>query len=245
MNIYHKIALITSGVLLSFVAIKVPTQAATFFEIGDAGDTLNNAQVASGLGGESLDRIEGRLESTNDQDYFRFFWGGVGMLQIETGPYFNTSFPANTFPAFQLFNPSNSLVGGYFIGAITLEVGDIGGSGISLMFGSAQFNFHYLSAGEYVLKVDGTGQANEPKPIYEGDYAIRLSGAEFIPSPPIPASQPVPEPGTLVSTLVAGGIGWLMKRKKASVKRRKLNSVPADTITQNKPLGFPSTSTYR
>jgi len=244
MNIYHKLAITTSGTLLSFAAIIVPTQAATFFEVGDAGDTFNNAQVVSGLGGGSLNRIEGRLDSTKDQDYFRFLWGGLGMLQIETGPYFNTSFPSNTFPAFQLFTASNSLVGGYFMGAITLEVGDIGGSSISWMSGSAQFNFHYLSPGEYVLKVDGTGQANEPKPMYEGNYAIRLSGAEFIPSQSVPESQPVPEPGTLVSTLIAGGLGWFMKRKNASVKRRKLKSVPADTITQNKPPCCHSTSTY-
>jgi hypothetical protein len=54
------------------------------------------------LGNNLLDRIEGSLTSTQDKDYFRFSFGGIGIFSIETGPYFNMLFPANTFPAFQL-----------------------------------------------------------------------------------------------------------------------------------------------
>jgi hypothetical protein len=60
------------------------------------------------LGNNLLDRIEGSLTSTQDKDYFRFSFGGIGIFSIETGPYFNMLFPANTFPAFQLFNSNSS-----------------------------------------------------------------------------------------------------------------------------------------
>lgn len=211
-NIYPKLAITTTIAGMSLVAIKIPVQAVTFFEIDDAGNTFNSAQTVSGVGNNLLEIIEGSLTSTQDKDYFRFSFDGIGMLAIETGPYFNNPFPSNTFPAFQLFNNDSSLMGGYFMGDFTWGVGNISGSGISYTSGSAQVKFNNLSAGEYVLKVDGTGQFNHRNPIHEGNYAVRLSGAEFIPSQP----QSVPEPITPVSILIAGGIGWLMKKQKAS-----------------------------
>ena len=225
MRIYEKLAIISTSAVLSFAAINAPVQATTFFEVGDAGDTFNNAQVVSCLGGASIDGIEGRLDLRNDNDYFRFFFGGGGVLKIETGPYFNTGFPFNPFPAFQLFNTNNSLVGGYFDGDFTFGVGDISGSFIAFYGGRSELNFRNLSAGEYVLKVDGTGQTNAPKPVYEGDYSIKLSGAEFIRDQPCPEpstlpQQSVPEPSTLVGMIVAGGIGWLMKMKISGLGRK-------------------------
>lgn len=211
-NIYPKIAITTSLIGMSLVAIKMPTQAATFFEIDDAGNTFNSAQTVSGLGNSLLDIIEGSLTSTQDKDYFRFSFGGIGILAIETGPYFNMPFPANTFPAFQLFNSNYSLMGGYFMGDFTWGIGNISGSRISYTSGIAKVNFNNLPAGEYVLKVDGTGQFNHRNPIHQGNYAVRLSGAEFIPSQP----QSVPEPSTSVGVLIAGGIGWQMKKKRVS-----------------------------
>jgi hypothetical protein len=197
---------------MSLVAIKVPAQAATFFEIDDAGNTFNSAQTVSGVGNNLLDRIEGSLTSTQDNDYFRFYFGGIGVLAIETGPYFNMPFPSNTFPAFQFFNSNYSLMGGYFMGDLTWGQGNIAGSRISYISGITQVNFNNLSAGEYVLKVDGTGQFNNHNPIHEGNYTVRLSGAEVIPSQP----QSVPEPSTPVGILIASGIGWLIKNKRAS-----------------------------
>lgn len=209
MNIYLKLAIATTITEISLAYIKIPTQAATFFEIDDASNTFYSAQVVSGMGNNWLDKIEGNLISPQDNDYFRFYFGGVGVLAIETGPYFNQPFPSNTFPAFQLFNTNNSLIGGYFKGEFTLGIGNIGGSRISYISGISQMNFNNLSAGEYVLKIDGTGQFNNRNPIYEGKYAVNLSGAEFIPSQP----QPIPEPSTPIGLLIAGGIGWLMKKR--------------------------------
>jgi hypothetical protein len=211
-NIYETLAIATVGSVFSFAAMTVSARSATFFEVGDAGDTFDKAQIITGVSGEALTSIEGKLTSTQDKDYFRFFFGGVGLLTVETGPYFNTPFPSNTFPAYELFNASNSLVGGYFQGEFTVGLGNMQGSSI-VFDGNTQLIFSYLSAGEYVLKVDGTGQYNNQKPIYEGDYAIRLSGAEVIPD------QSIPEPSTFVGTVIAAGIGWLIK-KKASAKTR-------------------------
>lgn len=211
-NIYPKLAITTTIAGMSLVAIKIPAQAVTFFEIDDAGNTFNSAQTVSGLDNNLLDIIEGNLKSAQDKDYFRFPFGGIGILAIETGPYFNRPFPSNTFPAFQLFNSNYSLMGGYFMGDFTWGVGNISGSGISYTSGIAKVKFNNLSAGEYVLKVDGTGQFNHRNPVHEGNYAVRLSGAEFIHSQP----QSVPEPSTPVGILMAGGIGWLIKKQKAS-----------------------------
>jgi hypothetical protein len=98
-------------------------------------------------------------------------------------------------------------VGGYFEGDFTFGIGDIPGSSLNFVEGVAELNFSNLLAGEYVLKVDGTGQANNPKPIYEGNYTISLSDAEFLPS------QPVPEPSTLVGIVIASSISWLVKKR--------------------------------
>lgn len=212
MNIYTKLAINTTLIGMSLAVIKMPTQAATFFEIDDAGNTFNSAQTVSGLDNNLLDIIEGNLKSAQDKDYFRFSFGGIGILAIETGPYFNMPFPSNTFPAFQLFNSNYSLMGGYFMGDFTWGGGNISGSRISYSSGIAQVKFNNLSAGEYVLKVDGTGQFNNHNPIHEGNYSVRLSGAEVIPSQP----QSVPEPITSVGVLIAGGIGWRMKKKRVS-----------------------------
>lgn len=215
MNSYLKISIATTLTGISFWFIKIPAQAATFFEIDDAGNTFNSAQPVSGLDNKFLERIEGNITSKQDNDYFRFYFSGIGILAIETGPYFNMPFPVNTFPAFQLFNSNCSLMGGYFMGNFTWGLGNIAGSKISYTSGISQVNFNNLSAGEYVLKIDGTGQYNNRQPIHEGNYAVRLSGAEFIPSQP----QSVPEPSTPVGILIAGGIGWLMKKKRASCSK--------------------------
>ena len=214
-NIYPKLAITTTITGMTLVAIKIPAQAVTFFEIDDAGNTFKSAQVVRGVGNNLLDRIEASLTSTQDNDYFRFYFSGIGILAIETGPYFNRPFPSNTFPAFQLFNSNCSLMGGYLMGDFTWGLGNIAGSQISYTSGISQVNFNNLSAGEYVLKIDGTGQYNNRQPIHEGKYAVRLSGAEFIPSQP----QSVPEPSTPVGILIAGGIGWLMKKKRASCSK--------------------------
>lgn len=209
MNIYPKLVIATTITGISFLFINISVQAATFFEIDDAGNTFNSAQLVSGVGNNLFDRIEGSLTSTQDNDYFRFFLGEIGFLSIETGPYFNKPFPSNTFPAFQLFNSNYDLMGGYFMGDFTWGVGNIAGSRISYSSGIAQVKFNNLSAGEYVLKVDGTGQFNHQNPIHEGNYVVRLSGAEFIPSQP----QSVPESSTPIGILIAGGISWLMKKR--------------------------------
>ena len=215
MNNYLKISIATTLTGISFWFIKIPAQAATFFELDDAGNTFNSAQAVSGLDNNFLERIEGNITSKQDNDYFRFYFSGIGILAIETGPYFNMPFPVNTFPAFQLFNSNCSLMGGYFMGNFTWGLGNIAGSQISYTSGISQVNFNNLSAGEYVLKIDGTGQYNNRQPIHEGNYAVRLSGAEFIPSQP----QSIPEPSTPVGILIAGGLGWLMKKKRASCSK--------------------------
>lgn len=210
MSIYRKLASAIIGTILGIATNNTTVAAATFFEIGDAGDTFNSAQVVRGWESNSLNWIEGSLSSTHDNDYFRFAFGGVGVLTIQTGPYFNTPFPWNQFPAFQLFNAQDSLVGGYSGGSLTFGLGDMAGSSIFFIPGMSQFNFSNLSAGEYVLKVNGMAQINTQESVYEGDYSIKLVDAEFISN----SEQPVPEPSTLLGMIVAGGIGWLMHTKR-------------------------------
>jgi len=208
MKFAEKLTITIAGIAILTSTEISSVRAATFFESGDAGDTFDNAQAVSGTNEESLDKIEGTLESTTDKDYFRFLFDKFGNLTIKTGPYFNTPFPSNTFPAFELFNANNTLVGGYFEGDITFGIGGLPDIfEISFVEGVAELTFRNLLAGEYVLKVDGTGQANDPKPIYEGNYTISLSEAEFLPS------QPVPEPSSLVGIVIASSISWLVKKK--------------------------------
>lgn len=207
MKFAEKLTIAVAGIAI-FTGTEISSaKAATFFESGDAGDTFDNAQAVSGSNEESLNKIEGTLESTKDKDFFRFFFDKIGNLTIQTGPYSNTPFPSNTFPAFQLFNANNNLVGGYFEGNFTFGIGNLPSSSINFVDGVAELNFSDLLAGEYVLKVDGTGQVNDPKPIYEGNYTISLSDAKFLPS------QPVPEPSSLVGIVIASSISWLVKKR--------------------------------
>ena len=110
MNIFYKFAFAAFG--LATVFYTQSSQAAVFSEIGDAGDTFGTAQIVSGSARQSLDSIEGNLSSLQDNDFFRFFYGGTGNLTIETGPYTNTPFPTNTFPGFELLSATGISLGG-------------------------------------------------------------------------------------------------------------------------------------
>jgi hypothetical protein len=86
MKFAEKLTIAIAGIAI-FTGTEISSaRAATFFESGDAGNTFDTAQAVSGSNEESLDKIEGTLESTRDKDYFRFFFNNIGNLTIKTGP---------------------------------------------------------------------------------------------------------------------------------------------------------------
>jgi hypothetical protein len=200
MNIFHKFAIAAFG--LATVFYTQPSQAAVFSEVGDAGDIFGNAQIVSGAAGQSLNTIEGNLSSLQDNDFFRFFYGGTGNLTIATGPYTNTPFPTNTFPGFELLSGTGTSLGGAAESNNPAPLGNqafIVGGNINYA-GTSLINYANLSVGEYVLRIDGTGQANLNQPRYIGNYSVRLQGgAQFI--------QAVPEPTSILSLLAVAVMG--------------------------------------
>ncbi|MBR8832628.1 MAG: hypothetical protein DSM106950_00930 [Stigonema ocellatum SAG 48.90 = DSM 106950] len=201
MNHFHKLVSVTFA--LATVLFNQPSQAAVYSEVGEAGDTFDTAQLVLGTAGESLDAIAGNLLSSQDNDFFRFFYDGTGNLSIRTGPYTNTPFPTNTFPGFELFSDNGVSLGGAGESLNPSPFGNkdfvAGNSSIVYQSGVSLVNYQNLPIGEYVLRVDGSGQFNSGKPRYVGNYSVSLQGAaQFI--------EQVPEPTSILSLLAVSAI---------------------------------------
>lgn len=201
MNLFQKFAIAAFG--LATVFYSQSSQAAVFSEVGDAGNIFGNAQIVSGSAGQSLDTIEGNLSSLQDNDFFRFLYGGTGNLTIATGPYTNTPVPTNTFPGFELLSGTGTSLGGAAQSNNPAPFGNqafiVSGS-IIYAPGTSIINYANLPVGEYVLRIDGSGQVNSGQPRYVGNYSVRLQGgAQFI--------QAVPEPTSILSLLAVAAMG--------------------------------------
>lgn len=268
MNIYQTLAIATTGTVLGFATMIAPAESATFFEVGDAGNSFYDAQVLTGASGEPVSQIQGALLDWvfGESDYFRFLFSGDGTLSIATNSYrtMPSSPPSGalySLPSLQLYYVAYSeppmsfmyptygvLMGGYYRGAFTTPTGDYFsgssgtgsfaggmGSSFSAFFGTGgQLIFSNLPAGEYVLQVDSRGAPGSgyyggwsQRASYIGSYDISLSGAEAIAEQPIPEpssnvdsvitpDESVPEPTTMVGTIIAAGVGWLMKKNISS-----------------------------
>lgn len=204
-NLFNQSASKMKGIVISgftglcLVVGSTSSYAATFSEIGDAGDTFDTAQITSGPAGEALTTINGNLSFhieefiedfgetvvfLLDNDFFRFLYTGTGNLTIESGPYAVSDPLRDPFPAFELFNSSGNRAF-FFLGVVC-------------SCGSSQYDYQNLTAGEYVIRIDGRGQSESPQPIYIGDYSIRLIGdTQFL-------SQSVPEPASTISLSLLG-----------------------------------------
>ncbi|WP_414756070.1 hypothetical protein [Anabaena sp. CCY 9910] len=200
MNIFYKCAIATVG--LATVFYTQSSQAAVFSEVGDASNVFGTAQTVSGSAGQSLDAIEGNLSDLQDNDFFRFFYAGTGNLRIETGPYTNTPFPTNTFPGLELLSGTGLSLGGVAQSLNPAPFGNgtfINSAGSANTTGTSWIDYVNLPVGEYVLRVDGTGQSNLGQPRYVGNYSLRLrGGSQFI--------QAVPEPTFILSLLAVAAI---------------------------------------
>jgi PEP-CTERM motif len=192
---------------LAVAGASVAHAGVAYTENGDAGATLATAQSVFTPFSEILDEISGTLSPSGDVDFFRFLYSGTGSLTIAEGPYVNSPFPSNTFPAFTLFSASGVDLGGFF------SNGDAGT--ISYEFGSASLRFSGLVSGaEYVLSVNGSGQINPPRPLYVGDYSLTLSGGAAT------LTATLPEPATLpLAGLALVGV-WLARRRSMRSPRR-------------------------
>ncbi len=192
-----KLAITTVGAAFLTLGIGVTAQAATFFESGDAGQTLNTAQNV----GSYINVIQGAISSSNDADLFSFSWGG-GLFNATTvgGAFFDT--------ILQLFNSSGTL----------LAQND--DTFIAYLSYSLQSTLNQnLDAGQYFLGISSFANFASSGPSYgnngsdTGSYSISLNQ---------PTSS-VPEPGSVLGLLALSGLcaGSVLKRKqqqKATIK---------------------------
>ncbi len=150
-----------------------------------------------------------------------FMYPTYGVLM---GGYYRGAFTTPTGDYFSGSSGTGSFAGGM-------------GSSFSASFGTGgQLIFSNLPAGEYVLQVDSRGAPGSgdyggwsQRALYVGSYDISLSGAEAIAQQPTPEpssnvdsvitpDESVPEPTTIVGTLIAAALGCLMKKKVSSNK---------------------------
>jgi hypothetical protein len=210
---------VTTISVLLVVISSSNAQAATFTEIGDAGETLTTAQDIQS-GSRPLESISGTL--AGDADVFQISLTGdrtfsaktVGGASFDTqlflfdsagkGVYGNDdagSFKQSTLPKGR-FSPAES--GNYYLAVSGFDYDPVSDGGeIFSDFPDVSFNKVVkptASGGE--SSVSGFDGARLDS---GGSYTIALTGAE-----------PVPEPSSVLGTLALGawGLGYLLKKNK-------------------------------
>jgi hypothetical protein len=228
-NISMKTVLTWLSTGLGVLFLANPTQAATFAEFGDAGESLLNAATITSRQSQPLESISGSL--LGDADLFKIFLTG------------NQTFSATTFNSDTIGIPIDNELGNpsAFVGDPRLFLLDAFGKGVYAnddLFGSTQATLTSgglspLAPGVYFLGIsssslnpisaDGeifpsalfdqvvgpTGPGgNSPLAGFAGSsntsgiYRIALTGAQTIATGDDPAS--VPEPAIALSLLILG-----------------------------------------
>lgn len=217
-----KFACITTMSALVTALYSGPVQAATFTEMGDAGETLETAQASQGSG--PLDSIFGALSTvTPDADLFRIFLTGGQAFSASTvgGAEFDT----------QLFLFNKKGMGIYGNDNASHVLGE-NQSTLSSDFSPTKSGFYYLAVSGFDYDpVDSEGEEIFPDPAFPfnqvfgptgpggeshlsgfngtrlngGSYAIALTGAKA-----------VPEPSSTLGILAFGALStvfWLKHQK--------------------------------
>lgn len=202
-----------------YVLLSVPTPVGTFNAY--AFNNLDNGSgTASNISGfSSLADISSPADVTftfGDLELVNFIDGG----QTATQEFANN----DTAPAFFNLLKNGSVIATSTDVELTVVTNRL--SGTAAGFGQITFN----SSDQF---------SREVQQLTNGSGTLNIALADFIPLDPIvgvPRSvdrtatfqssgtfntQPVPEPLTIAGTVVAGGIGWLMKRKQATAPKVK------------------------
>ncbi|MBN4000548.1 DVUA0089 family protein [Nostoc sp. LPT] len=187
-NVLTKLSLSTVGTAVIALGAAGTVQAATFTEVGDAGQTLNTAQNLPG----GINVIQGTISSSDDADLFSFSWGG-GLFNATTVG--GTPFTFDTI--LQLFDSSGTLIAqNENDSELTLQ------STLNL----------FADSGEYLLGISSFANYAESGPTYgsvspgfsSDSYSISLNQE----------TASVPEPASLIGILGLGAFGITSVRKR-------------------------------
>ncbi|BAY74847.1 hypothetical protein NIES25_12630 [Nostoc linckia NIES-25] len=188
-NVLTKLSMATVGVAVIALGVGGTAQAATYTEVGDAGQTLNTAQNLAG----GINVIQGTISYNDDADLFSFSWGG-GLLNATTvgGASFDT--------ILQLFNSSGTLIA---------QNDDDSSPGA----GSQSTLNLFVGSGEYLLGISSLANFAQSGPTYgevdaglfSGSYSIRLNQE---------TASAVPEPASLIGILGLGAFSITSLRKR-------------------------------
>jgi hypothetical protein len=233
-----KIAPITVLSVLTTVIFSSQAQAATFTEMGDAGETLSTAQVIPSKE-TMLQSISGTL--SGDADLFKIFLNGdpfsattVGGADFPTqlslfdsegmGVYFNertsSSVEQSTLPANNPFTPTQS--GIYYLAISVLDLDPINEAGDDIFPDLADFSVDVpldtILTGVFEPTAAG---AMSPLSGFDGaildeggSYTIALTGVTGVPRD----EKDIPEPASALGLLAIGALGLVSLQKNKSKK---------------------------
>jgi hypothetical protein len=184
------------------------TQAATWTEVGDAGELLPTSQTTFGSG--LLDSISGTLidlgDEIDDIDLYQIFIHDTDAFSVTVSASLSEDNDAQLF----LFDAD---------GFLTLSDDD-GGDGLLPQFDPGELSG--LSTGIYYLAFNLfdtepnsnplAGWDRDPSPFQTGPYTLSLTGTKFA------SSATVPEPSTILGLGVLG-LGAFSTRKLAKAKK--------------------------
>ncbi|WP_375507295.1 DVUA0089 family protein [uncultured Nostoc sp.] len=187
-NVLTKLSLSTVGTAVIALGAAGTAQAATFTEVGDAGQTLNTAQNL--LGGINV--IQGTISPSDDADLFSFSWGGGQFNATTVG---GTPFTFDTI--LQLFDSSGTLIA---------QNEDDSQSTLQSTLNLS------VDSGEYLLGISSFANFAKSGPTYgsvgpgfsSDSYSISLNQE----------TASVPEPASLIGILGLGAFGITSVRKR-------------------------------
>ncbi|ACK67999.1 hypothetical protein PCC8801_4063 [Rippkaea orientalis PCC 8801] len=184
------------------------TQAATWTEVGDAGELLPTSQTTFGSG--VLNSISGTLSDLgggiDDIDLYQIFIYDTDAFSVTVSASLSQDNDAQLF----LFD-----AGGF------LKLEDDDSAGFLPQFDPGALSgqptgIYYLAFNLFSTDPDSNplaGWNRDPVPFQTGPYTLSLTGTQFA------SSATVPEPLTLLGSATALGFGAYFKRKLAQAKK--------------------------
>lgn len=201
------------GVILISLAAASTVQAATWTEVGDAGELLPTSQITIGSG--ALDSISGTLidlgGETDDIDLYQIFIHDTDAFSVTV----SASLSEDNDAQLRLFDAEG------FLKLFDDDSVDFLPQFNPGALGGQPTGLYYLAFNIYNTTPNSNPLAEwdrAPDPFQTGPYTLSLTGTKFVSS-----SAKVPEPASALGLLAIGALGTGSLLKQKLVKAKKSN----------------------